>query len=49
MVSAVVPLITVGLIALAAICLKGRLNRVPRFGYRKQEEDMSPLETEADL
>jgi len=48
-VAVVVPLIIVGIIVLVAICLKWRPNRVPKFGYRKQEEDMLPLETEADL
>ena len=48
-VSVVVALIIVGLIVVVAICMKWRLNLVPRFGYKRQEEDMSPLETAADL
>jgi len=48
-VSVVVTLIFVGLIVLGAICMKWRRNRVPRFGYKKQQEDMAPLETSAEL
>jgi len=48
-VSVVVTLIILGIIALVAICLKRRLNHGLGFAYRKQEEDMSPLETAADL
>ena len=45
----VVSLIIVGLIVLAAIWKEWRWNRVPRFGYKKQEDDMAPLETAAEL
>lgn len=48
-VSLVVALIIVSLIVLAAIWMKWRLNRVPRFGYKKQDDDMAPLETAAEL
>jgi len=48
-VSVVVALIIVGLIVLAAIWMKWRWNRVPRFGYKKQEDDMAPLEAAAEL
>jgi len=48
-VSVVVALIIVGLIVLAAIWMKWRWNGVPRLGYKKQEDDMAPLETAAEL
>ena len=48
-VSVLMALIIVGLILLIAIWMKWRLNRVPRFGYRKQDDDTSPLELAAEL
>lgn len=48
-VSVVVVLIIVSLIVLAAIWMKWRWNRVPGFGYKKQDDDMAPLETAAEL
>lgn len=48
-VSVLMALIIVGLIVLIAIWMKWRWHRIPRFGYKKHEEDMAPLETAAEL
>ena len=49
-VSVVVAVIIVVLIVLMAIWMKWRWNRgIPRFGYKKHEDDMAPLETSMEL
>ena len=47
-VAVLVAVIIVGLILLGAICYKLR-RRVPSLGYKKQQDDTTPLETEVDL
>ena len=47
-VAVLVALILVGLILLGAICFKLR-RRAPGAGYKKQEDDMAPLEMSVDL
>ena len=49
-VSVVAALVVVVLIVLTAIWVKRRWNRIPRFGYKKHEDDdMAPLETSMEL
>ena len=48
-VSVLMTFILVGLMVLIAVWMKRRLDLVPRFGYKKQDDDMSPLESAAEL
>lgn len=48
-VSVLMTLILGGLMVLIAVWMKRRLDLVSRFGYKKQDDDMSPLEPAAEL